>query len=229
MYISTGCPVIDKILGGGIPLGFLTFIYGEVGSGKTSLALQIACQTALSDRKFIYIDALGKISSRRVKDIMGYLDERRRANGLFIIIKNFQELHNLSLELEYILNPRVSLIVIDVLTRPYRLALGTKAVNVKLNKMLNQIMAMLYKIVRYYNVALLALGDVRVTPEGEEPVAIKIIEYWSDIIIHIMKAEIPNRRTIMVEKHFIKELEGMKAICIISRNGLRGVRIEGSP
>jgi RecA/RadA recombinase len=41
---STGCPIIDKTLGGGIRLGQITELYGESGCGKTQLCIQLSLE-----------------------------------------------------------------------------------------------------------------------------------------------------------------------------------------
>ena len=41
---STGCPIIDKTLGGGIRLGQITELYGESGCGKTQLCIQMSLE-----------------------------------------------------------------------------------------------------------------------------------------------------------------------------------------
>ena len=94
MFISTGCPIIDKALNGGIPLGLITFIYGDVGTGKTTISLQVSAQAALRNLKFIYVNALGKLSTKRLADIFSYLDSERLSNGIIISVKNFQELYD---------------------------------------------------------------------------------------------------------------------------------------
>lgn len=60
--ISTGVPELDEITGlGGIPVGFITEIYGEAMSGKTSLALRIA-REAQKTGGVLYIDAERSLS-----------------------------------------------------------------------------------------------------------------------------------------------------------------------
>ena len=41
---STGCPIMDQTLGGGIRLGQITELYGESGCGKTQLCVQMALE-----------------------------------------------------------------------------------------------------------------------------------------------------------------------------------------
>jgi len=44
-FVSTGNVVLDKICGGGIPVGRVTEIYGDFSTGKSALALQILANT----------------------------------------------------------------------------------------------------------------------------------------------------------------------------------------
>jgi len=55
--LSTQCPSLDRAIGrGGIPLGRLTILHGGEGSGKTTLALHLACEAQRLGGSVIYID-----------------------------------------------------------------------------------------------------------------------------------------------------------------------------
>ena len=54
--LSTGSLLIDKILGGGVPYGRITEIYGAESSGKTTLCLQLAAQCQKTGGRVAYID-----------------------------------------------------------------------------------------------------------------------------------------------------------------------------
>lgn len=41
---SSGCPIIDQTLNGGIRLGQITELYGESGCGKTQLCIQMSLE-----------------------------------------------------------------------------------------------------------------------------------------------------------------------------------------
>lgn len=41
LRLSVGCPVLDELLRGGLPVGGVTELAGESGAGKTQLALQL--------------------------------------------------------------------------------------------------------------------------------------------------------------------------------------------
>jgi len=68
--LPSGCESLDKLLRGGIEYGTITQIYGEPGTGKTTLCLQLACRCAKEEKKTIYIDT-ESISIERLEQIGG--------------------------------------------------------------------------------------------------------------------------------------------------------------
>jgi replicative DNA helicase len=88
---ATGFPSIDKWLGGGVRRGDLIVIGGEVGSGKSSLALAMAlrmAQTGITSAFFTYEMSVDRVMERalaiegraRIDEIrQGSLDEFARA------------------------------------------------------------------------------------------------------------------------------------------------------
>ena len=56
---STGCKNIDELLGGGFESGTVTQLYGEAGSGKTNICLQVAVDCARKGESVIFIDSEG--------------------------------------------------------------------------------------------------------------------------------------------------------------------------
>jgi DNA repair protein RadB len=70
MRIGTACPSIDELLGGGVETGCITLLYGEAGTGKTNLCLQLATNVARQGRKVVYIDTEG-LSAERLRQIGG--------------------------------------------------------------------------------------------------------------------------------------------------------------
>ena len=59
MRVPTGCNSLDSLLRGGVEAGAVTELFGEGGSGKTNLCLQLARNVALDDKKVIYVDTEG--------------------------------------------------------------------------------------------------------------------------------------------------------------------------
>ena len=57
--IPTGCPPLDDLLGGGLPRGTVTQVYGPPAAGKTNLGLSAAIETAVAGETSYYIDTEG--------------------------------------------------------------------------------------------------------------------------------------------------------------------------
>ena len=52
---SSGCPGLDEVLGGGLPVGHVYLLEGEPGMGKTTMALQFAAEGIRNGEKVLYI------------------------------------------------------------------------------------------------------------------------------------------------------------------------------
>src|SRR3990172_1958865 len=68
--LSCGAVGLDQLLGGGVPAGALTLLYGEAGCGKTNLCLQLAVAAVRSGTKVLYLDTEG-VSIERLVQIAG--------------------------------------------------------------------------------------------------------------------------------------------------------------
>lgn len=64
--VPTGFPSVDRLLGGGIRKQDLVILAGDVGSGKSSLALAFALRTARAGQPVIYLS--GEMSEERVME-----------------------------------------------------------------------------------------------------------------------------------------------------------------
>ena len=63
---ATGVPSLDAVLGGGLPRGALAIVVGPPGSGKTTLASQIAFAAARAGRRALILTALSEPTSKLV-------------------------------------------------------------------------------------------------------------------------------------------------------------------
>lgn len=52
---SSGCPGLDDVLGGGLPVGHIYLIEGEPGTGKTTLALQFIAEGLKRGENVLYV------------------------------------------------------------------------------------------------------------------------------------------------------------------------------
>lgn len=73
--ISTGCLVLDKILGGGLPVGRMTEIYGDNSTGKSLIAAQVAAVAQESGHIVAYVDTEAAVSLDIMKAVGVNVDE----------------------------------------------------------------------------------------------------------------------------------------------------------
>ena len=67
--ISTGLKKIDNFLSGGIPNGVLIDIFGENGTGKTQLLLQLSINSIKKGGRVLYFDTTGGFRPERILQI----------------------------------------------------------------------------------------------------------------------------------------------------------------
>src|SRR3990172_8599658 len=68
--VPTGCHALDDLLGGGVESGCLPLLYGEAGSGKTNVCLQVARNVARTEKRVVYVDTEG-VSLERLRQMCG--------------------------------------------------------------------------------------------------------------------------------------------------------------
>ncbi|MBI0583377.1 MAG: DNA repair and recombination protein RadB [Methanomassiliicoccus sp.] len=117
-----GCGALDAMLDGGVEAGCMTLLYGESGTGKTTLCLLLARDMAKAGKKVIYIDTEG-VSMDRLRQISGPDFETVVKNILFSAISSFDEQERMvdkAIKLAQS-NVDVGMIIIDSISMHYRL------------------------------------------------------------------------------------------------------------
>ncbi len=66
---TTGSPMLDRILGGGIPKGRIIEIYGPESSGKTTLSLEVVAQVQKAGGVAAFVDAEHALDLRYAKNL----------------------------------------------------------------------------------------------------------------------------------------------------------------
>src|SRR4051812_31579338 len=77
---ACGFPSLDKMLGGGFRRGDLVVLGGDVGSGKSALALAIAIRASLLGTKTVVLT--GEMSVERVLERVMAIEARIRIDDL---------------------------------------------------------------------------------------------------------------------------------------------------
>lgn len=140
--IPTMCESLDRLLGGGIECGIITLVYGEAGSGKTNLCLQLTRNIALTGEKVIYIDTEG-VSVERLRQISGEDFETVMNNIYFYRPYSFADQEkNVSSGIRLARKKKAGLIVLDSATMHLRMTIDDenrqekKALSPQLSKLM---------------------------------------------------------------------------------------------
>ena len=131
--LSTGCRMLDRLLGGGLEVGYVYELAGEFGAGKTQLCHQLAVMVQLPQERgglsgrALYIDTEGTFRPERVISMARYrgLDPEEALDGI-----EFVEARSEGALLAAVLAARSSsarLIVVDTLVAPLEVGEGVEA------------------------------------------------------------------------------------------------------
>ena len=96
----------------------INLLYGEPGSGKSTLCLLATIEQALSNKKVLFLDTEKNFSTERFQQLLNNRNKDCIKNILILKIKNFNLQHTQIKNLENIKN--ISLIVVDSITHHYR-------------------------------------------------------------------------------------------------------------
>jgi len=193
------------LLGGGFPTEAVSLVYGEAETGKTSLAVQCAVNCARRGIKSLFIDTDGTFSYERLSQIAEY--DYEKISPLMIIMRptTFQEQSRAIDSLEKVITNKFGLIVVDTVTSLYRVEFDDTEETYAANRELNRQLAVLTQIAKTCGVAVLVISQVRSVPFGEtvemKPVATRVLNYWSDIILDMKQTGQTRVIKVLREKH----------------------------
>jgi len=225
-HISTGSIFVDRVLGGGLLRREVTLLYGEAETGKTSLAIQCAVNSARMGFKTLYVDCEGTFTPQRLKQIASRDIEEVSSMIILLTPSTFQEQAEIIDSLERFINKRFGLIVFDTITSLYRSELAERNKTFSLNRELNRQVAILTEIAKTIPLSVLLLSQVRSSMEGSDfiPVATRILKFWSNSVIRLSKTDAGNVIKVSVEK--VGGAEAKASFLLIIRNdGIRDYQL----
>jgi DNA repair protein RadB len=199
-HYTTGCRSLDKLLGGGFKSGTLSQIYGEPGTGKTSICLQTAIANAKIDGLHVlYIDTDNRSEERYLQ----ILDESESPPISFAQPETLQQqkeaIEKLEKSQQYV-DTKVDLVLIDTLTLLYRLALNDeKHPKHELGK---QALTLL-ELARRHNTAVVITNQIYkdLATDTLRPVGGYALEHLSKVIVELKKTrEGHGKRTATLKK-----------------------------
>ena len=186
MILPSGLSLLDRILNGGLSTGIVTHIYGEAAAGKTTLALKFVGELFKQEYGTIYINSENTSPVERLQQITGKTFKELELFVKIFAPKGFSEQGVLLEDLELYIRDNTKLVVVDTLTKHYRLALEDKRTNYSNHRELNRQTGLLKGLSKNHDIAVLILNQVTARMNGIndfEPVAGNIMEYWSDYVI----------------------------------------------
>jgi DNA repair protein RadB len=221
--ISTGSYDLNKWLYGGYEKGIITMIAGSPGSGKTNMAILVACSQAKKGNKVIYIDTERGFSTERVKQIVRENYQDILKNILLMEPSDFNEQKRLFTTLNSELKKeQVSLIVVDGMAMLYRLELGDARENGddnirEINREVAKQMKLLAEISKTQDIPVIITNQVYSGFQSEEDwkkgleretniVGGDLFQYWSKCIIEL-KNNGGKRKAILLKHRSLPEKE----------------------
>jgi DNA repair protein RadB len=223
--VPTGCTPIDKLLGGGLPRGTVTQIYGPPASGKTNVALSAAIEVAATDGTAVYIDTEG-LSIDRFEQLA---DARGDAESLAdrIVIK---EAHDWSEQAEAVKDAAefadgAELIVLDSATGFYRLERTADQEDGDALRTVAKQLTGLLSLARRYDLGVIVTNQVYTDPDTDraKPLGGYTLAHWTGVIVRLERFRADQRRA-SLEKHKSKPT-GESARVAITATGLSGAEV----
>lgn len=186
MILPSGVSLLDRSMNGGLFTGPLTHVYGEAAAGKTTLALQFVNTAFRLGYGTIYINTENTSPVERLEQITGHSFDNLEAVVKILAPRGFSEQGALIDDLDLFIRKETKVVVIDTLTKFYRLELEDKATNFSNHRELNRQCGVLKGLAKKHDIAVIVLNQVRASMKDTgdfEPVAKNILDYWSDYSI----------------------------------------------
>ena len=205
-HLPIGSKPLDDLLEGGLEGAAITLIFGEAGTGKTNICLQVARNVATTGKKVVYIDTEG-VSLERLKQISGAEYEEVMKNVLFFEPHSFDEqekfvdkavrLAESSLE--------VGIIILDSATIHYRLTRNDEERGVR--KSLSPQLAKLLAVARSKDIPVLLTSQVYTDLEKGtfEPLGGHVLLHNAKAIIRLDKVSTGVRRAVIIKHRHLEE------------------------
>ena len=217
--ISSGCRCLDGVLGGGFEAGTVTQIFGEPGSGKTNICLQLAVECVKSGKKVIFIDTEG-FSIERFRQIAGKDADRISKNIIIYEPENFAAQFAAIKEIEKLIKENVALILFDSATFFYRYELDGEN-EIELKRDLARQVSSLLNIARKHEVAVVITNQIYtdIDHDAIRPLGGSMIEHISKVTVQLDKTA-DGRRRATLRKHRSMP-EGASCEFLLTGDGVR--------
>jgi len=231
--ITTGSKNLDALLGGGVETKTITEFFGEYGTGKTQICLQLSVNVQLPPEKgglggkAVYIDTEGTFRWERIESMaraLGLDPDEVMSNIYYVRAVNSD--HQMAVVDElFDLVPRenIKLVVVDSITGHFRAEyIGREHLaqrQQKLNRHLHQLM----RLAEIYNVAVVVTNQVMARPDvfyGDPTQAVggHVLYHAPGVRVQLRKSRGNRRIARVVDAPHLPEGE---AVFVITEEGIR--------
>ena len=222
--ITTGSSNIDELLGGGIETQCITEVYGEFGSAKTQIALQLSVNVQLSeedgglDSGAVYLDTEDTFIPERIEHMAEARDlDPEEVLEKIHVARAFNSDHQILLAEkaeEIIKNNDVKLLVVDSLTSQFRADYIGRGELAKRQQKLNKHMHTLQRLANAHNLAVIVTNQVMSKPDmlfGDptSPIGGHIVGHQSTFRIYLRKSKKDKRIARLVDCPYLPEGEAV--------------------
>ncbi|CAH2231692.1 jg2349 [Pararge aegeria aegeria] len=182
--LKTGCTAIDNVLNGGFRTGTLTEIYGESGTGKTQLVMQLAAQCGSDGSVFICTEDLFPV--KRFNQIRKNNCKTTDTDCNNMFIEHLTEAHELMscirVRLPKLLNTnKVLAVIIDSVAGPFR---SEYTDYVHRAEELKELGILLYKLAQEYNIAVICVNQVTANFDNSDNVLPSLGLAWANMVCY---------------------------------------------
>lgn len=222
--ITTGSENMDELLGGGVETQCITEVYGEFGSAKTQIALQLSVNVQLSEKDgglnsgAIYIDTEDTFIPERIEQMAEAkdLDPEEVLENIHVA-RGFNSDHQILLaeKAEDIIKKNdIRLLIVDSLTSQFRSDYIGRGELAKRQQKLNKHMHTLQRLSNAYNLSVLVTNQVMSKPDmlfGDptSPIGGHIVGHQSAFRIYLRKSKKDKRIARLVDCPYLPEGEAV--------------------
>lgn len=222
--ITTGSSNLDELLGGGVEIGSITEVYGEFGSAKTQVALQLAVNVQLNEeegglgRSCVFIDTEETFIPERAKQMAEAkgLDADEVLSNIFVA-RAYNSDHQMLLAKkarDLVKEHNSGLVVVDSLTSQFRSDYIGRGELADRQQKLNKHIHVLQKTANTLDAAVLVTNQVMSKPDvlfGDPttPIGGHIVGHHSTFRIYLRKSKKDKRIARLVDCPYLPEGEAV--------------------
>ncbi len=231
--IKTGSDELDSLFAGGIETSAITEIFGEFGSGKTQLALQLSVNVQLPeeegglDGKAIYIDTENTFRPQRIKNMARdkNIDPEEALENILVPQPDNTDQQLIMAEKaeELVQEQDIKLVVVDTVTSLFRAEFVGRDTLAERQQKLGQHLLTLHRIADRNNVAVLVTNQVHANPDAfvgnsKQPIGGHVLGHSATTRIFVRKSKGSRRIARIVDSPEIPEGE---AVFRITQKGIK--------